>query len=461
MVNATRAAATQAASRGDDVRHLLQLAFPILITQLAQSANGLIDTMMAGRLSREDLAAVAVGSSLWVPLFLFLVGVMQGVLPFIAQHRGAGANASIGPAIQQGLWLSLPLGLLGFWIVGNLDPLLAIMGIEASLQPLINGYLDALAWGFPAVTAFLALRCLTDGTSRTRVAMVVSVIGTLCNIPLNYVLIYGKAGFEPMGAVGCGWATTIVMWLMLGLMVIYCGWLERSLHTGLLSQVHWPQWRELLAIMRVGIPIGVSIFIETSVFCIIALLIAGTGTLMVASHQIALNITSMIFMVPLSLSLALTVKVGQELGASNPTGVRRTVRAGLTLIIVVAALASTGVVVTRDWLAGFYTSDIEVIKLASHLLIFAALFQLSDGLQVAANGVLRGMKDTTVPMLLSLVAYWLIALPLGMLLGLSDLMMNPMGPQGFWIGLVAGLTVAAALLLTRMNRQLNALSQQQ
>ncbi|MEZ5505822.1 MAG: MATE family efflux transporter [Gammaproteobacteria bacterium] len=439
---------------------LIRLALPIVVAQFAQTANGFVDTIMAGRLGPQDLAAVAVGASIWVPVFLFIVGVMQGVTPFVAQHHGADERSHTGDVVRQGLWLALPLGLLGFVALRSVEPVLVLMEVQADLRPLVVAYLDALSWGIPAVTLFLALRCMTEGMSHTRPVMVVSLLGLALNIPANYVFMYGELGLPALGGIGCGWATALVMWVMLALLGGYCLLAPHCQSTGWHERLSPPHLPTLGRLIRLGLPIGMAIFIEVSLFCVIALFIASIGTQVVAGHQIALNVASMVFMIPLSLSLALTVRVGFNLGRRNAAGIRHSLIAGMCLIVAFAVINSSLMVLLREQIVGVYTQDLSVIALASTLLVFAAIFQLSDGLQVGANGVLRGLQDTAIPMLLTVVAYWCVGLPVGYVLGLTDWITPAMGAQGFWIGLVAGLTVAALLLNLRVRQRLSRVRQQ-
>lgn len=437
-------------SRFSELRALLRLALPLLVAQFAQTANGFVDTVMAGQLGPQELAAVAVGASIWVPMFLFIVGVMQGITPFVAQYNGARQFAAVGNVVRQGLWLAVPLGMLGFVVLRSVDPVLVAMDVQPELRPKVAAYLEGLSWGIPAVTLFLALRALTDGMSHTRPVMLVSLLGLALNVPANYVFMYGKFGLPALGGAGCGWGTALIMWIMLLVMGSFCLLASYCTATGWAAKASLPHPATLLRVAKLGLPIGGAIFIEVSLFSVIALFIASIGTDVVAGHQIALNITSMIFMIPLSLALSLTVRVGYNLGQNNTAAIRNTVQAGLLLIIVMAVVNSTVMVLLREPIAGIYTDDADVIAMASTLLLFAAVFQLSDGLQVGANGILRGLQDTAVPMLLTVIAYWCVGLPLGYVLGLTDWLVPPMAAKGFWIGLVAGLTVAAILLNLRV-----------
>lgn len=435
-------------------KRIVTLALPILVSQLAQTGNGFVDTIMSGHVGSVDLAAVAVGSSIWVPIYLFFVGVMLGLSPFVSQLHGGHRLKEVGPLVQQGLWLALPLGCCGFLAMRNVEPLLDMMQVDNQVKPLIVAYLKGLSWGFPAITLFLALRFFTEGLSRTRPVMVVSVVGLAVNIPVNYALIYGKLGLPALGGVGCGWATSIVMWLMLILMAGYCWFQDGALQSQLFQRLTRPNLKTMVDIVKVGLPIGLAIFAEVSLFAVVALLIAGISAEVVAGHQIALSAASMTFMVPLSLSLALTIRVGNSMGISEARekklALQTSVICGLFIVVVMALVNSSVIATLRQPIASLYTQDMAVIALASELLLFAAVFQLSDGLQVGANGVLRGMKDTTIPMYITVIAYWCVGLPLGYTLGLTSWLTPAQGAHGFWYGLVAGLTAAAILLCWRV-----------
>lgn len=439
-------------------RAQLALALPILGGQLAQTANGFVDTVMAGRLSALDLAAVAVGASVWVPIFLFMTGVMMSATPILSRTLGAQEYHRVSPIAQQGVLLSLLVGLLCAFCLRLVEPILEWMSVTADLKPLVTGYLNALSWGFPGAALFLALRSYTEAMSHTRPVLWISVIGLLINIPSNYILIYGMGPIEPMGAIGCGWATSIVFWAMSLMMAIYI-----AIHKAYeVARIHLWSWafRPIIAwqILRLGLPVGLSIFFEASIFAVIALLISSLGPEVVAGHQIALNFTSLMFMVPLSLALAVTVRVGHARGRQSPSDILISVQTALTLTAFIGVIAAIALALLRHQVPLIYSTDVDVQTLAAHLLLFAALYQLSDAWQVTANGILRGFEDTTVPMLITLFSYWGVGLPLGYTLGLTSLMGPARGPEGFWIGLLVGLTTAAVLLTMRMLWQLRRLS---
>ena len=436
----------------DEVKALLALAGPIIVAQLANTAMGFVDTLMAGRVGPRDLAAVALGNSIWVPMLLLMGGILLAATAKVARKVGAGSYALIGPLVRQALWLALAVGLIATVLLLSAEPVLRLMGVEASLRATAMGYLQAVALGFPALALYQVLRGFSDGLGSTRPSMVIGLLGLLLNIPLNYIFIYGKLGLPAMGGVGCGWATALVMWFMFGAMLLWVRWAPVYQSCRLFEQLERPQWPEIHALLAIGLPIGIAIFAEASIFSVIALLIGSLGASVVAGHQVALNFSSMIFMVPYSLAMATTVRVGQALGRGAPRAARFSAGVAMATALVYACGSASLMLWLREDIARLYTPDTEVLAVASALLMYSALFQFSDAIQVTAAGALRGYHDTRATMLITLLAYWGIGLPIGYSLGLSELLGPPSGPAGLWQGLVVGLTCAALMLGVRLQR---------
>lgn len=432
-------------------RALFQLAIPIVIAQLANSAMGFVDTMMAGRVSPADLAAVALGNSIWMPIFLLMNGVLLATTAKVAREFGAGKHRRIGPLVRQSLWLGLVLGCLLGTLMWNAEPLLHLLGIDPQLITPAMGYLRAVACGFPAVALYTVLRCYSDALGRTRPSMVIGLLGLLINIPANYVFIHGKLGLPAMGGVGCGWATALVMVFMLLAMTWWVRWAPAYRRHLVFSRWNRPQLAVQKNLLTLGLPIGISIFAEASIFSIIALLIGGLGASVVAGHQIALNFSSLVFMLPYSLGMATTVRVGQNLGANQPDGALFAAWVAMGTALLVACVSASYMTLLRDAIAGIYTADPQVLAIAASLIIYAAVFQFSDAVQVTAAGALRGYQDTRITMLITLISYWGIGLPIGYALGLTELGGPAQGPAGLWQGLIAGLTCAALLLGWRLH----------
>ncbi|WP_422411789.1 MULTISPECIES: MATE family efflux transporter [unclassified Endozoicomonas] len=433
-----------------ELKELIYLSAPILGAQLATTGMGFVDTSMAGQYSAEDLAAVAIGSSIWVPIYLLIRGILMATTPTVAHLFGALKIDQIASPVRQAMWLSLVLSVVGMVLMINAMPLLNVLEVNAEMAARTDAYLDALAWGVPGICLYQTMVSYCEGRSITKPAMLISFVGLLINIPLNYVLIYGKFGFPEMGSVGCGYATAICFWVMCLLMFCYTRFNQKHTEVNLFDRFESPDMGRIAAHLKLGVPIGLAIFFEASIFSAVALVIGKLGAVTVAGHQIALNLASMAFMVPLSLSMGITIRVGQALGAGDPQAARFSGYSGIVATLLTATLIAAVMWAFADALTSLYTRNTAVKALAAQLLIFAALFQYADGIQVASNGALRGYKDTRVPMIIILIACWGIALPLGYTLGLTDFIADePMGPHGLWIGLVLALTLSAVFLLLR------------
>ena len=435
-----------------EVRALLGLAFPIIISQVATTAMGFVDAVMAGRVGPRDLAAVALGNSIWIPVFLLMSGILLATTPKVAQRFGANSHQEIGPIVRQALWLALITGLCAAFILLAAEPLLHLMNVAPDLIEPCMGYLHGIASGMPAAGLYCVLRNFSDGLGRTRPSMVLGLCALALNIPINYVFIYGHLGVPAMGGVGCGWATAIVMWFMALGMVAWTwrGAVYQS--SRVYSHFEWPQWAIIKRLLSVGLPIGIAVFAESSIFAVIALLIGSLGATVVAGHQIALNFSSLVFMIPYSLGMAITVRVGQALGRQQPREARFVAGVGMGTALVWAGISASLILLLREQIATVYTADPLVIEVATMLLMFAALYQFSDVIQVTAAGALRGYQDTRVTMILTLFAYWGIGLPVGYALGLTDWFGPANGPSGLWQGLIVGLTCAALMLSVRLTR---------
>jgi len=431
-------------------RTLAILGGPILIAQVAQMANGVIDTVMAGHASAEDLAAVGIGSSLWMPVFLFFMGLLGALQPIISGFNGARTFDRIMPATWQGLYIAAGGSVVMILLLTNVFPVLNLLRLESETAQITQGYLDAFAWGIPFMLVMMSLRGLTDGLGHTRVIMAFSVLGTLVNLPLNYIFIYGKFGIPAMGGVGCGWATSISNVVAASALILYLNRSDVYRHFHLLADWVKPDRQGISEVLRLGIPIGFTIFVEASLFSVIALFLAPLGPIVVAGHQIALNVVSLLFMLPLSIGMALTLRVSFLLGARTPDSARLIALSSLILAVAVALVFAVGLFLFSEQIAALYTSDPEVQAVTIRLLVFAAIFQIADVIQVTCISALRGYKDTRIPMFIMLFSFWGVGLTLGWVLTFKDWLVPAMGAAGFWVGLTCGLASASVLLGTRL-----------
>ena len=435
---------------GSPVRHELgataKLALPLILGQLSAIGMNVVDTMLAGHLNAHTLAAVAVGAGVWSLAINAAIGVMMALPPTVAHLVGAQRRSEIGPVFRQALWLAAMVGIVLLLAVRYAGPwLLGAFGVDTSIVEDTSKFLRAIAWGAPALTGYLALRGLSEGMALTRPTMYFGALGLLLLAPIGYVFMYGKLGLSPRGAQGSGEASALVLWLMFGAFAFYLHRRANYREIAPFAQFEWPHLRDIGALLRLGVPMGVAVLMEAGLFVCTALLIASLGAVTVASHQVAINVASITFMVPLGVALATTVRVGHAAGRGDPHGVRIAGFSGIGLSLATQLTASLAMALFPLAIARCYTDDSAVAALAARLLVLAAVFQFSDGIQVTANGALRGLKDTTVPMAITAFAYWGVGMPVGYWLAFH----HDYGARGMWMGLVAGLTTAAVLLFVR------------
>mgnify|MGYP001234839985 CR=1 FL=1 len=421
-----------------EMRVSLALALPLVLGQASSMAMNIVDTVLAGWHGPVTLAAVGVGSAVWSVVILVSIGVLMAVPPTVAQLNGAGRRSEIGPVFRQALWLALALGVGLFFVVRAGALALAPMGITAEARPEAEAFLRAISWGAPALALYFCLRNLSEGIAWTRPAMVFGIAGLVLLAPLGHALMFGAG----LGAAGLGYAVAITLYCQAAALCLYLRCSPRFADLGLFARLDPPRWAPIRALLALGLPMGVSVFMEGSLFVATALLIGKLGTTQIAAHQIAILMASLCFMVPLGVAMATTVRVGHAVGAGDPAAVRWAAAAGYSLVMVAQTLSALVLVFAAGWLASLFTRDPAVIALATLLMAYAALFQYPDGLQALSAGALRGLKDTRVPMFITVLAYWGLGLPLGYWLGLG----LGQGAPGLWTGLILGLSVAAGLL---------------
>ena len=431
-----------------EMRATVRLALPLICAQLAAIGSNVIDTVLAGHVSAHVLGAVAVGANIWSLAIVSGIGMMMAVPPSVAQLDGAGRRHEVGAVFRQALWLALGMGLMLWFAVRHAAPLIDLIGVTPRLRDDVQRFLLAISWGAPALTCYFALRGLSEGLSLTRPSMYFSLGGLVLLVPLGYVLMFGKLGIPPQGAHGCGVATAIVLWLELAAFAIYIVCRRNYRGLGLFDHFEWPDLRRIGTLVHIGLPMAVTLLAEAGLFVATALIIASLGEDVIASHQVALNIASLFFMIPLGLAMAITVRVGNAVGRSDERGVRYAGFCGIGLTLVTQMLSAGLMLSLPHYIAALYTRDPKVIALAVQLIMLAGFFQFSDGIQVAANGALRGLKDTRVPMVITLFAYWVIGMPVGWWLAFHQ----GLGARGMWMGLIAGLSVAAVMLFIRFWR---------
>ena len=423
---------------------LTRLALPIVAVQVGLMLMGVVDTLMVGRVSAAALAAVALGNLYFFAIAVFGMGVLFSLDPLISQAVGAKDDPAIARGLQRGLVMALVLFVLTLVPVVVAEPVFTLLRQPPDVIPLAVGYVYAAEPGMLAFLAFIVLRQTLQSMDRVAPIVWAIAVANLVNVLLNWLLVFGELGFPALGPVGTGWASSISRWTMLiGLFALTARGLGPYLKP---AGPEVLRLAPLTRMLRIGAPVGAQLQLEMGAFAAVALIMGWLGTAPMAGHQVAINLAALTFMVPLGISQAGSVRVGQAVGRDDPAAARAAVKAAmlagagfmtLTMILFIAA---------PGWLTHLYTDEPEVVAIAVALIPIAGVFQVFDGVQVVAAGVLRGIADTTVPFLANLFAFWVIGIPLGLWLafGLDT------GPAGLWWGLVVGLVLVALFLVWRV-----------
>jgi len=433
-----------------EAKKIIKLAIPLFVASFAQSAMQFVDTVMAGGVSPSDMAAVSIAASIWFPSILFGIGLLMALIPLIAQAHGANELESIPKLGQQGIYIALLLCVPTCAVLYNAGSLVNLMHINPVLQKITIHYLYAIMPAVPACLLFQALQNYVEALSMTKPAMIIGFLGLLFNIPLNWIFVYGHLGAPALGGAGCGVATSIAFWIMFFLLLIYTLYTRKLIYYPLFKNFGKPNFHLQLEIVKLGLPVATAQFFEVTIFASISVLIAPLGALIVAAHQSALNFSTMVYMLPVSIASAVSIRVGFNIGKKNMQGAKNASFIGLAIAFIMSLLTATLTVIFRGQIGRMYTSNPEVVKLAGSLLLFAALYQCTDAVQSVAAGALRGYKEMVAIFIRTFISYWLVGLPLGYILGMTNYIVKPLGAKGFWIGITVGLTVSAMLLIQHL-----------
>ena len=437
----------QGQSKKYHIQQTIKLSIPLVVSQITVMLIGVVDTIMSGRLGTLPLAAVSIGGAIWGVGIMFVLGILLATPPMISELDGAKKHNEIGSLVRQLNWLALFIGLLFFFVLRNLSILFELFGTQPSVIPYATSYLHAISWGMLSFPLFLVFRYVADGLSHTRMTMYISILGLFINIPLNYIMMFGKFGFPALGVAGCGYASAItitIQAIIFGLVLAKHRWFK---DLAIFSHIEKVDKKVILTVLAIGLPIGMALFAEGGFFSVLTMMASKLEPEVIAAHQISLNFSSLLFMVPLGMSMAITVRVGNAVGRKSKTDTRRAGMIGIGLIFFVQLFLAGFIFIFPEFVVDLYTNDLNVKAIALQLLFFAAVFQMSDGIQVAAAGALRGIKDTQFLMYATTIAFWAF----GFSVSYWFCFEKNMGAEGLWIGLIMGLSVAALLNFFRFH----------
>lgn len=436
-----------------ELRAMFALALPLVLTQLTQVLVHTTEVLLLGRLGPAPLAGATLAAALFHTALMFGVGVVSATAPLAAQARGARQPRQIRRIVRQGLWVTAFISLPMMTVLWFVEPLLAAMGQDPTLLPMTEAYMRAAIWGLPFAIGFIVLRSFTSAFERTRAVLGAAFIAALINLPVSYALIFGRFGLPGLGTTGAGIGVAITFAVMFLLLLGYCLAVQPFRRYAVLGRFWRPDWPTFREILRLGLPIGGAILMEVGLFALATLLMGLVGTAELAAHQVALQLASIAFMVPLGISHAATIRVGLAIGAGDPRHARLAgwVACGLGMAFMATAAIlfwMAGGPLTGLFLDPGTPEGAAAQAIAVAFLRIAALFQLVDGLQVIGIASLRGLKDTRVPMWLAGFGYWLVGFPVSFVLAFH----TPLGGVGIWIGLALALTTVAVMMIARFER---------
>ncbi len=436
----------------DELKAIVSLALPISATNLAQMAMATTDVLMMGRLGADVLAAGTLGVNFYVIFMIFGIGLTNAASPFMAAALGRdrGETADVRRTVQQACWAVVAVCVPSWLILWWTEPILRLMGQDAALSHLAGTYVRALQWSMLPFLCYLVLRSFVSALERPMMALLIGIVGVALNALGNWCLLLGHCGFPPIGIAGSGLATTLADVIMFGALAGLI-WRDRQFSRFRLAQRFWqPDWERFRAFWRLGLPMAATTTFEVTIFNAAVFLMGLISTAALAAHSIAIQIAALSFMVPLGIGQAATVRVGLAYGADDREGIGRAGWTALGVALAFAAFTSLVMILAPRALVGLFLDladpgNATIVQLATAYLALAALFQIADAAQGVGAGMLRGLHDGRVPMLFALFGYWGVGLPLGAALAFG----TRVGGIGIWMGLAAGLTVVAVLMIYR------------
>ncbi|MFD2201896.1 MATE family efflux transporter [Shivajiella indica] len=431
----------------DNFSKTFSLAFPVMLSQLGQVLVGVADSMMVGRLGAEPLAAASLANSIFFVVLMFGIGVSMAITPLVAMADGKNNPKRISRLFNHGFIINMASGTMLFLLIVLSSPLLYHLNQPEEVVVLSIPYLAIITFSLLPFMLFQTFKQFAEGLSQTKQAMYITLVCNGINVFLNWVMIYGNLGFPALGLNGAGWATLISRVLMGVFMLYYIIKSKRYIPYNISFKVKSLSFPLVTKMLKIGVPTGFQFIFEVGAFSSAAIMMGWIGVTALAAHQIAINLASISYMMASGLSTAAMIRVGNQLGKNDIKTLREAGFTAFTMVAIFMSVTALIFIIFREFLPSLYIDDLDVIKLSATLLVIAGLFQLSDGIQVVGLGALRGMADVRIPTIVTLIAYWIIGLPLGYVFGF----VFGMNEVGIWYGLLIGLTVTGAMLLFRFH----------
>ncbi|MBN44745.1 MAG: MATE family multidrug exporter [Rhodobiaceae bacterium] len=429
--------------------HFFKIGIPIFGSQLSYMIMHTTDTIVSGRYSSEELAGLVLAGAFTFPVYMLFQGVMFAITPIVAQLYGSREFIKIGQKMRQIFWIAIVIAFLIFLIFLFLSKILLFFPLDKNILSISTEYLKAVSLGMFFYVMFRYLSSFSEGMTLTLPVFFVVLFGAVINIPLDIIFAFGYFGIPEMGSEGCGYATSIVSMIMFFSMLRIILSSKKYKKTELLKEFNGPSLRVSKEILKLGVPIGIGIFAEMTMFSGAAIIIGQLGDKILSGHAVALNIASILFMLPLAIGLAGSTRVGNLLGEKRFLDAKYSSYVGVSLCFIGALFNMIILLIFRENFSSIYSKDIEVINIAISLLFYAAIFQIPDGVQMGSLGALRGYKDTFAPMVFLVISYWIFAIPLGYFLTNYGLT-KPLGAEGMWISMIMGLILFSIIIFNRL-----------
>ena len=429
--------------------HFFKIGIPIFGSQLSYMIMHTTDTIVSGRYSSEELAGLVLAGAFTFPVYMLFQGIMFAITPIVAQLYGSKEFTKIGQKMRQIFWIAIVIAFSIFLIFLFLSKILLFFPLDKNILSISTEYLRAVSVGMFFYVMFRYLSSYSEGMTLALPVFFVVLFGAIINIPLDIIFAFGYFGIPEMGSEGCGYATSMVSIIMFFLMLKIILSSKKYEKTELLKEFNGPSLRVSKEILKLGIPIGIGIFAEMTMFSGAAIIIGQLGDKILSGHAIALNIASILFMLPLAIGLAGSTRVGNLLGEKRFLDAKYSSYVGVSLCFIGALFNMIILLIFRENFSSIYSKDIEVINIAISLLFYAAIFQIPDGIQMGSLGALRGYKDTFAPMVFLVISYWIFAIPLGYFLTNYGLT-KPLGAEGMWISMIMGLILFSIIIFNRL-----------